>query len=162
MLHTTQAGQLGRSAANRGVTDDLVGAVGADDHDLLVDKVPSDVLEEVPRRGITPMEVVPTDDDGAVSAELADEFKGQGEHVADPSCAGCRQLAERLERGQLVDIAASLDLADQIDQRASGMASPPRWTQRPRYSGVPLRRAASAIRADLPIPGSPLTSSTPG
>ena len=89
------------------VASDLVGAVGADEHDPLVDKVPSEVLEQVPRRGITPVEIVEADDDGAVRAQLADEFERQGEHVTDAPAAGCRQLAERLERAQPADVARS-------------------------------------------------------
>ena len=53
---------------------------------------------------------------GPSAAQLADEPKRQDEHVTDPPSAGCRQLAERLERVQPADVAPSLDLTDQIDQ----------------------------------------------
>ena len=64
-LDAAHAAELGDPTAHAWVASDLVGAVGADEHNPLVDKVPSEVLEQVPRRGIAPVQIVEADDDGA-------------------------------------------------------------------------------------------------
>ena len=109
--------ELGDTTAHARIASDLVGAVGAHEHNPLVDKVPGDVLEQVPRRGIAPVEIVEADDNGAVRSQFTDQLERQREHVAHTTCAGCCQLAQRLERVQLADVALSLNLTDQLDQR---------------------------------------------
>ena len=115
-LDATHAAELGDSTAQVRVANELVSTVGADEHDLFVDKAPGEMLEQVPGGGIRPLEIVEADDGGALRAQLADEPEGQDEHVAGSPCARCRQLAERLERGQLADLAPSLHLTEEIDQ----------------------------------------------
>ena len=115
-LDAAHPAELGDSTAQVWVADELAGAVGADEHDPLVDQVPGQVLEQVPGRGITPVEIVEADDDGGLRSQLADEPERQDEHVTGAPCPGCRQLAERLQRVQVGDVAPSLDVSDQIDQ----------------------------------------------
>ena len=78
------ASRLGADpTTQRGIARDLVGAVGTDEHDPLVQEVASEVLEEIPRRRIAPVKVVEAHEDRTVGAELADEGMRQREHVTD-------------------------------------------------------------------------------
>ena len=101
--------ELGDPTTQRGISRDLVGAVGTDEHDPLVQEVASEVLEEIPRRRIAPVKVVEAHEDRTVGAELADGAS------ANASTSPTRPVA---------DVARSI--SGSSDGREA--ASRPRWT----------------------------------
>ena len=57
-----QPGQLGQPTPLARVDGDLVGTVGADEDHLFVDQVAGEVLEQVPRHRVGPVQVFEPDD----------------------------------------------------------------------------------------------------
>ena len=62
-MHGRQARDLTQAPPLFGIRRDLVGAVGADEHDVLVDEVPGEEVEQVPGRRVGPVQVFERDDD---------------------------------------------------------------------------------------------------
>jgi hypothetical protein len=64
------------------VDSDLVCPVGADQHDLLVDHVAGEVLEQIPRHGVGPVQVLEPDDRCAIGDQLRDQLEDGDEQPA--------------------------------------------------------------------------------
>ena len=77
-----QPGQLGQSTPLGRVAGDLVGSVGADQHDLLVDQVAGEVLEQIPRHRVGPVQVFEPDDHCSVGGQLRDQLEDGDEQPA--------------------------------------------------------------------------------
>ena len=64
------------------VRADLVGAVGADQHDVFVDEIAGEKVEQVPGQRVGPVQILERDDDGAVIAEAGHELEQRREQRA--------------------------------------------------------------------------------
>ena len=84
-VHAVRRGQacdLAEAATLLGVGADLVGAVGADQHDVFVHEIAGEKIEQVPRQGVGPVQILERDDDRAVSTEVGDELEQRREQRA--------------------------------------------------------------------------------
>ena len=163
-----QARELAEAASLLWVGSDFVGAVGADQHDVFVDEVAGEEVEQVPRQRVGPVQILERDDDRSVSAEAGDELEQRREQRAGRRPCDRRTLrdpvAQRRERRLAVSASGCVrrTLRSRSASGASGISSPPIGTHRPTISSAPARRAPSVTSVDLPMPASPPTSSTAG
>ena len=81
-MRRRQTAQLGQSTTLARVDRDLVGPVGADQHHLLVDQVAGEVLEQIPRHRVGPVEVLEPDDHSGVGGQLRDQLEDGDEQPA--------------------------------------------------------------------------------
>ena len=120
--HVREAGERGEPAPLR-TGADLVGPVGADQHDALVDEVPGQELEQVQRDGIGPVEVLEADDHDVGPGEVGDEVEDGGEEAGAAVAPTARVRSHPAgQRCQLVPsgqdaLGAPVDLPEEIGQR---------------------------------------------
>ena len=164
--------QLRQSAPLRRPDRDLVGAVGADEHDPFVDEVAGEVLEQVPRHRVGPVQILEPDEHGVVGREVGDQLEHGDEQPAlrrAPTSSGSTAPgANQWCSGASAGVSVSRSGLDRRTWRsrsasgASGMVSPPMCVDRPRYRRHPLAPRASLTIVVLPIPASPPTNTTDG
>ena len=128
-MRRREAAQLGQSAPLGRVDGDLVGPVGADEHHLFVDEVAGEVLEQIPRHRVGPVQVLEPDDHCVVGGELGDQLEDGDEQPAvrravqfGDGRAGREPVLQRRQRrrvGQQIRLRPA-DLAEQIGERRQG------------------------------------------
>ncbi len=111
-----QAAQLRASSPQVRVAGDFVAAERPHEHHALVDEVPGQVLEQVPRSRIAPVEVLEGDDRRPVHSEGTDQLECEHEQLADSSGARDRDVDEGLQCRRFWGAAQSLRVPDQVDQ----------------------------------------------
>ena len=155
----------------RGVGGGLVRSVGADQDDPFIDEVPGQELEQVPRRVVGPVEVLDADDHRTVGRRAcptsSSTVTNRPPRPRDRRCFQWRRVPRRPSGRagrHLRARPASTDVPGGAGRRAGRAGSGPRRRARNgRGTAAPAeRRAPSATSVDLPIPASPLTSSTEG
>ena len=118
------------------VNGDLVGAVGADQHDVFIDEIAGEKIEQVPRQRVGPVQILERDDDRTVTAEAGDELEQRRE-----------QRAGRLSFDRWA-------LRDPVAQRCQcGALGQSRRVRSPQRCGAdrPAARAGSARRPSASI-----------
>jgi hypothetical protein len=118
--------QLGDAGPLRRMTSDFVGPVGADQDQVLVDQVASEVLEEVPGHGVSPVQILDSGDDdlaARVVAEPGEQLEHCGEQAGIGRALGveggraCREPL--VQPGRLVQHGrpSPSELAEQVGER---------------------------------------------
>ena len=169
-----QPGQLGQSTPLGRLAGDLVGSVGADEHDPLVDQVAGEVLEQIPRHRVGPVQVFEPDDHCSVCCQLRDQLEdgdeqpamrravqlGHGRPRSEPVLQRheCRRLAQELR-------VPPAHLAQQIGEwrQRNGVAADVRRPPQEQFDAGTLRALAddrgladSGIAADQHDRGQPV------
>ena len=124
-MHGRQAGQLTQTATLLGVRADLVGTIGANQRDRLVDQVAGQEVEQVPRQRIGPMQILEGHDRHTISWQRPDELEDRAEQPARRRrCPGgsrrirCRPVPQRCHRRSVQRLRRrSPHVADQLHQR---------------------------------------------
>ena len=97
-----QACDLAEAATLLWVGSDLVGAVGANQHDVFVHEIAGEKIEQVPRQGVGPVQILERDDDRSVNTEVGDELEQRREQRASRRPLGRRArrdpVAQRRQR----------------------------------------------------------------
>jgi hypothetical protein len=98
-----QACDLAETATLLGVGSDLVGAVGANQHDVFVHEIAGEKIEQVPSQGIGPVQILESDDNRAVNTEAGDELEQRSKQRASGRSLGHRArrdpVAQRRQGG---------------------------------------------------------------
>ena len=173
-MHGRQAGQLTQTATLLGVRADLVGTVGADQHDPLVDQVAGQEVEQVPRQRIGPMQILERHDRHTISWQRPDELEDRAEQPARRRrCPGgsrrirCRPVPQRGHRRSVQrlrrrspHVAHQLHQRRQRDHLAAHRHAPPHEQVSAGTAGAlgDQRRLADAgVTADQQHPRTPLS-----
>ena len=105
-LHAARRGQacdLAEAATLLWVGSDLVGAVGANHHDVFVHEIAGEKIEQVPRQGVGPVQILEPDHDGPVRTDVGDELEQRREQRASRRPLGRRAapdpVAQRRQGG---------------------------------------------------------------
>ena len=93
-LDAAEPRQFSGTLAQRGIADDLVGPKRTDEHDPFVDDVADEVLEDVPRARIAPMQVVEPDDHRCDRSDLPDHLHKKREEITGTPRVRGRPLDE--------------------------------------------------------------------
>ena len=117
-----QACDLAEAATLLWVGSDLVGAVGANQHDVFVHEVAGEKIEQVPRQRVGPVQILERDDDRSVSTEAGDELEQRREQRASRRPLGRRArrdpVAQRRQGGLRKRCGiCSPNVAEQLGQR---------------------------------------------